>query len=49
MEFAGRSHGAMIKKRRHTVFSQARCMALHELTDCEQIEALRGKSDHLLK
>lgn len=32
--------GAMIKDRRHTVFSQARRMALHEVTHCEQLEAL---------
>ena len=34
------SRGAMIKDRRHTVFSQARRMALHEVTHCEQIEGL---------
>ena len=49
MEFAGWSRGTMIKNRRHTVFSQARRMALHEVTHCEQIEALRGKSGHVLK
>jgi hypothetical protein len=48
LEFAGWSRGAMIKNRHHTVFSQARRMALHEVTHCEQIEALRGKSGHLL-
>jgi uncharacterized damage-inducible protein DinB len=31
---------ALIKDRQHTVFSQARRMALHEMTHCEQLEAL---------
>jgi uncharacterized damage-inducible protein DinB len=44
-DFAGWSRGAMIKNRRHTVFSQARRMALHEVTHCEQIEALTGNFD----
>jgi hypothetical protein len=35
------SRGAMIRKRRHTIFSQARRMALHEVTHNEQIEALK--------
>lgn len=34
------SRGATIKERRHTVFSQARRMALHEVTHCQQIEGL---------
>jgi hypothetical protein len=34
------SRGAMIKGRRHTVFSQARRMALHEVKHCEQLKAL---------
>ncbi len=40
LDFADWSRGAMIKDRRHTVFSQARRMALHEVTHCEQIEGL---------
>lgn len=40
LEFEDWSRGAMIKDRRHTVFSQARRMALHEATHCEQIESL---------
>lgn len=40
LEFADWSRGAMIKDRRHTIFSQARRMALHEATHCEQIESL---------
>jgi len=42
LELAGWSRGAMIKDRRHTIFSQARRMALHEVTHNEQIEALLG-------
>ena len=34
----------MIKDRRHTLFSQAQRMALHEVTHCEQLEALREKN-----
>jgi hypothetical protein len=34
------SRGAMIKDRRHTIFSQARRMALHEVTHCQQLETL---------
>jgi hypothetical protein len=34
------SRGAAIEDRRHTIFSQARRMALHEVTHCKQIEAL---------
>lgn len=40
LPFADWSRGAMIKNRRHTIFSQARRMALHEVTHCEQIETL---------
>jgi hypothetical protein len=40
LEFADWSRGAMIKDRRHTVFSQARRMALHEVTHCEHLESL---------
>ncbi len=40
LAFADWSRGATIKGRRHTVFSQARRMALHEATHCEQFEAL---------
>lgn len=40
LEFADWSRGAMIKDRRHTVFSQVRRMALHEVTHSEQVEAL---------
>jgi hypothetical protein len=43
--------GAMIKtkvrNRRHTVFSQARRMALHEQGHCRQIQALVGALDEL--
>ena len=42
LEFADWSRGAMIKDRRHTIFSQAWRMALHEVTHNEQIEALLG-------
>jgi uncharacterized damage-inducible protein DinB len=41
LEFTDWSRGALIKDRRHTVFTQARRMALHEATHNEQIEALR--------
>jgi len=34
------SRAALIKGREHTVFSQARRMALHETEHCQQIEAL---------
>ena len=34
------SRPATIKGRRHTVFTQARRMALHEAVHCDQIEAL---------
>jgi hypothetical protein len=34
--------GALIDGRRHTVFSQARRLALHEQAHCAQIEALSG-------
>lgn len=40
LAFAEWSRGAMIKERRHTIFSQARRMALHEVNHCDQIEAL---------
>lgn len=40
LEFNQWSRGAMIKGRRHTIFSQARRMALHEVTHCEQLESL---------
>jgi uncharacterized damage-inducible protein DinB len=40
LSLADWSRGAIIKERRHTIFSQARRMALHEATHCEQIEAL---------
>jgi DinB superfamily len=40
LEFAGWSRGALIKDRRHTVFTQARRLALHEATHIEQLEAL---------
>jgi len=40
LEFADWSRGALIKDRRHTVFTQARRMALHEATHNEQLEAL---------
>ena len=40
LEFAEWSRGATIRDRRHTVFSQARRLALHEVTHSEQIEAL---------
>jgi uncharacterized damage-inducible protein DinB len=40
LEFGQWSRGAMIGNRRHTIFSQARRMALHEVTHNEQIEAL---------
>jgi hypothetical protein len=43
LEAADWSRGAMIKNRRHTVFSQARRMALHEVTHCEQLDTLREK------
>lgn len=36
------SRDAQIKERRHTVFSHARRMALHEAAHCEQIESLIG-------
>lgn len=36
------SRDAQIKERRHTVFSHARRMALHEVAHCEQIESLIG-------
>ena len=39
--FSEWSLGVMIKERRHTIFSQARRLALHEATHCAQIEALR--------
>jgi len=41
LEFAGWSRGAMIKDRRHTVFTQARRLALHEAAHIEQLKALR--------
>jgi hypothetical protein len=34
------SRGALINGRRHTIFSQARRMAKHEIVHCEQIEEL---------
>jgi hypothetical protein len=34
------SRGAMIKNRRHTVFSQARRMALHEVAHSDQLDLL---------
>ena len=37
-ETADWSRAAIIKERQHTVFSQARRMALHEITHCEQLE-----------
>lgn len=37
------SRSATIKEREHTVFSQARRMALHEEGHCAQIEELVGK------
>lgn len=40
LDFADWSRGAVIKDRRHTIFSQARRMALHEVIHCEQIEEL---------
>ena len=40
LELADWSRAAMIKERQHIVFTQARRMALHEVTHCEQIEAL---------
>jgi hypothetical protein len=40
LELADWSRGALIKERRHTVFSQARRMALHEVTHNEQLEGL---------
>ena len=40
LEFTQWSRGAMIKGRRHTIFSQTRRMALHEVTHNEQVEAL---------
>jgi uncharacterized damage-inducible protein DinB len=40
LDFEAWSRGALIKERRHTVFSQARRMAHHENEHCEQIEAL---------
>jgi len=42
LAFAEWSRGATIKNRRHTVFSQARRMALHEVTHCQQLEALQA-------
>jgi hypothetical protein len=40
LDFVDWSRGALIKGRQHTIFSQARRMALHETTHCEQVEAL---------
>jgi uncharacterized damage-inducible protein DinB len=40
LEFSDWSRGAMIKDRRHTIFSQARRLALHEVTHNEQLEIL---------
>jgi hypothetical protein len=34
------SRGAIIKDRHHTIFSQARRLALHESTHCEQLETV---------
>lgn len=46
LDFAAWSRGAMIKERRHTVFSQARRLAQHEHDHCEQIEALLKHERH---
>ena len=40
LSFEDWSRAAMIKHREHTVFSQARRMALHEGVHCQQIEEL---------
>ena len=40
LSFEDWSRAAMIKHREHTVFSQARRMALHEDVHCQQIEEL---------
>ena len=43
LERADWSRAAMIKERQHTIFTQARRMAHHEITHCEQLEALVKK------
>ena len=43
LEFADWSRGAKIRERHHTVFSQARRMALHEVTHIEQFAAVVKK------
>jgi len=40
LAFADWSRSAVIQGRQHTVFSQARRMALHESEHCEQIETI---------
>ena len=40
LETADWSRSAIIKERQHTVFSQARRMAHHEVTHCEQVDTL---------
>jgi hypothetical protein len=40
LDYRDWSRGALINQRRHTVFSQARRMAKHEIIHCEQIEEL---------
>jgi hypothetical protein len=40
LSFKDWSRSATIEGRRHTVFTQARRMALHEAVHCEQLEAL---------
>ena len=39
LSFEDWNRGAMIGKNRHTVFSQARRLALHEQEHCEQVES----------
>jgi hypothetical protein len=43
LDFADWSRDAEIKGRQHTVFSQARRLAMHEAAHCEQIEMERIK------
>ena len=45
LPFEAWNRGAMIGTNRHTVFSQARRLALHEQEHCEQVEAIVGARD----
>jgi hypothetical protein len=43
LDFADWSRDAEIKDRPHTVFNQARRLAMHEAAHCEQIEMMGTK------